>query len=713
MSAPESTVDATEKEPPSNRARGPPAAAARHAQQPSRSPDRRKTTTTTTTASSSSRSAPPSDRPCDICRRRKLRCVREPGNDKCYLCDFYKRACTFVERPQRRKQARRHAEAVDAEAGTNELPNASVASGEARDGDSISDYTGENHGILAGHEPIAATSPASLLNRTLGLHKTTHSVYIGPSSLQEPRLVRVPERASSSGPAQQPTHRRVDASTVFIQRRDPSSGEEDVLESIEDLVRPHGPALVTLYFRIVHPSYPILHKGVWLEKYQRSYKEFSAPLLAAVYALAIDWWEYDLALYSKEKPPVDRLVAIAMQSLTMAIASPKLSAVQAGLLLLQRSGGDSWVLTSQMVALSEELGLHVDCSSWDIPDWEKGVRRRLTWAVFMQDKWGALIHGRPSHVSALHWRAPHLQLDDFPESASDEDDTEGSTEVEKGRYLFMHLARLTEIMSEAHSTLYNPYQVSHDHGTSPDEVMRLLEHIKPIALRLKHWASTIPAGLGMDDVRTRKLSSNGYLHLSYYITEIIIHRHVIRSLTPSTPDHVRSVCRDAAQARLERAMTFVEKLRPEHLQSFWWFAAPKSLALIGVFAALLSATSRSAEEAAFYKQKLDDFHWSLKVRSKGSVVITAAVREMDDGLLDLDPSGPPLPRSSPANSTGMQQPPLALVGHQEPVLEPLLPIFPVPHVDEDMTAFLVGAAQEGVMNEDDFANLSELPSFWV
>lgn len=35
------------------------------------------------------------------------------------------------------------------------------------------------------------------------------------------------------------------------------------------------------------------------------------------------------------------------------------------------------------------------------------------------------------------------------------------------------------------------------------------------------------ADLRIDDVKTRKLCSNGYFHLSYFVTEIIIHRHII------------------------------------------------------------------------------------------------------------------------------------------------------------------------------------------
>jgi hypothetical protein len=83
-------------------------------------------------------------------------------------------------------------------------------------------------------------------------------------------------------------------------------------------------------------------------------------------------------------------------------------------------------------------------------------------------------------------------------------------------------------------------------------------------------------GLVMGSVKSRKLCANGYLHLSYYAIEITIHRHIIRSLAPENPEHVRSISRDAPRTRIKHAMAFVEKLRPEHLQSFRWFAAPKA-----------------------------------------------------------------------------------------------------------------------------------------
>lgn len=44
------------------------------------------------------------DRPCDICRKRKSKCVVKPGSAKCILCDFHQQACTFEENPTPRNK---------------------------------------------------------------------------------------------------------------------------------------------------------------------------------------------------------------------------------------------------------------------------------------------------------------------------------------------------------------------------------------------------------------------------------------------------------------------------------------------------------------------------------------------------------------------------------------------------------------------------------
>ncbi|OAA65556.1 Transcription factor [Niveomyces insectorum RCEF 264] len=599
------------------------------------------------------------ERSCDTCRKRKLKCVKEPDRESCVLCTFHQRECTYLDDAPPRRRRKRATEGGDNETGFgSDTAPVDEASGKKR----MKAVAVRSEKTAA--PAVSAGSTKSLLNRTLGLHPTTHFKYIGPGSLHEDILLDFIDSSGQyrSSEAEPSKFYRVARGATFLARHDNTTlfgaDDESNTEAIERLVQPHGPGLVDLYFRIVHPSYPILHKAVFLEKYARSYKEFSSPLLAAVYLLAMDWWEYDPDLSGKVKPDSDALVRVATRALTAVVHRPKLSTVQAFLLLLQRAGGDSWVLTSQLVAVAEELGLHVDCTSWAIPAWEKGLRRRLSWATFMQDKWGSLIYGRPSHVQAAHWRMPPLSLDDFPESAADQNEKEGSTEVEKGRLLFIHLARLTEVMAEALETFYSHDPVRALAFTAADG-MHTVALVKSVAVRLKEWATNLPSCLRMEDVKTRKLCSNGYLHLSYFVTEIMIYRCIVRSLArqrpPEQPPALLDLCREAAKARLLHVMRFVENLRPEHLQSFWWFASAKSLAYIRTYASLLWATSTGEAEADFYRQKLEDFCWSLKVRAKGVPFVTTALREMGESLEDIDMSRPPYVRLEQQKQKQQQQ----------------------------------------------------------
>jgi hypothetical protein len=139
------------------------------------------------------------------------------------------------------------------------------------------------------------------------------------------------------------------------------------------------PRSSTVYFRIVHPSFPILHKKVFLEKHGRSYREQTPLGLLAVYLLALNWWSYSLELSSLTKPSVKELERMIPQLISESYRRPKISDLQSCLVLLQRPDAESWTLTGQLVAMAQNLGIHTDCSDWSIPGWERGVRKRVAW----------------------------------------------------------------------------------------------------------------------------------------------------------------------------------------------------------------------------------------------------------------------------------------------------------------------------------------------
>ncbi|KAI4759235.1 hypothetical protein E4T51_07743 [Aureobasidium sp. EXF-12344] len=370
-----------------------------------------------------------------------------------------------------------------------------------------------------------------------------------------------------------------------------SSNEDSVLEAIEAAVHGHGANLVQLYFRIIHPAFPILHKEVFLEKYSRSFREFSPPLLAAVYLLALGYWSYSDALSMKRKPPTQPLKKLAMDSLYVAMERAKLSTIQACLLISQEqtnelnliSGETQLNITAQLVQLAHRLGLHLDAEGWLIPAWETSLRRRLSWAVFIQDKWLALVHGRPSLISSTTWDVDCLSEDDFPET--NEDDTAGSSEVEKGRLVFMHMADLAGILSDVLDNLFSP-RAQRSSRVGDYGLIGFLELIKPLQIRLKDWFSALPERLKHDTVASMKLSSVGYLRLAYLAIEASIHRHITTTLQAS------------------------------HLASFWYLTSPECAALIYHLGSLLEATTGDADEKADLGQMLKACRWTLKVNGE-------------------------------------------------------------------------------------------------
>ncbi|KAJ6437793.1 nitrogen regulatory protein OTam [Purpureocillium lavendulum] len=523
-------------------------------------------------------------------------------------------------------------------------------------------------GLSSFLEDMANVGGPTMLKRTLGLQNDRYSQYIGPTTDFEPSLINLStfdpqdESLLSRG-----TLRKVSDIDTFLMLPDHATpGFEHIIQdadAIEAVVAPHGRKLIDLYFRVVHPAFPIIQKHVFLEKYERSHREFSPPILAAVYILAINWWEQSDDLAPLPRPNVQELERLIRRTLADAMNRPKLSTIQAGLLLSQRPEGDQWAPTAQLVAIGQELGLHLDCSNWKIPPWEKGLRRRLAWALYMQDKWGALVHGRPSHIFSSNWGVRPLSANDFPDVEWDENESDEREDIERGRLLFTRVVQLSGILAEILETFYTLQSTKTIADAGQQGTHLVLSMAKPVQLKLKEWYGGLPATLRLESyssssyspsrTTSSRLSSIGYLHLAYFATEITLHRRIIRSLTSNTSSvdpYVQHICRSAAKARLISAMDFVNRLTPSHLSSFWYFASKTNFALIGTFGSLLWASSPGREEAEWYRRRLGEYRWTLSVSSKPGenrnlTEFAMTMLDISTGLLKKLPEKPSMSRS--------------------------------------------------------------------
>ncbi|EKD16758.1 transcription factor TamA [Drepanopeziza brunnea f. sp. 'multigermtubi' MB_m1] len=158
---------------------------------------------------------------------------------------------------------------------------------------------------------------------------------------------------------------------------------------------------------------------------------------------------YDEKPSKSTKPDVQELEKLARKALGDTIHRPKISTVQAGLLLLQYTDTDSAELTAQLISVAYGLGLHLDASNWNI-------------------RAGRKISRRPSKMIK---------------------------KVQKGRILFSHMITLSEILADILDTVF-PARITREIATAGANGLAIIqENVKPVQLRLKEWFQSFQTSL--------------------------------------------------------------------------------------------------------------------------------------------------------------------------------------------------------------------------
>jgi hypothetical protein len=102
-------------------------------------------------------------------------------------------------------------------------------------------------------------------------------------------------------------------------------------------------------------------------------------------------------------------------------------------------------------------------------------------------------------------------------------------------------------------------------------------------------------------------------------------------------------------------MDFVRSLRAEHLQSFWYSSSKYCFALVGTFIGLLWVSAGSKDEAEGYKEKLEEYRWTLRLSSKSAEFLDRAISQLTTStglLMKAIPEGskPPASMSGSPNA---------------------------------------------------------------
>jgi len=152
----------------------------------------------------------------------------------------------------------------------------------------------------------------------------------------------------------------------------------------------------------------------------------------------------------------------------------------------------------------------LDCSTWKLSDQERGLRKRLAWAVYMQDQWCSLVHGRPSLISKAHWAVQDLYEEDFGLA---NDTTDAALERTRGQECFCEMVALTEILSCILDSFYTQKAMMEYDNAGENGTRLILERAKPVQMRLKEWFMQLPKTLKLENGQAPSIIGNYLLTL--------------------------------------------------------------------------------------------------------------------------------------------------------------------------------------------------------
>jgi hypothetical protein len=283
------------------------------------------------------------------------------------------------------------------------------------------------------------------------------------------------------------------------QPREKTDTNERWRRELEELVNEEtGKRLINLFYRYVQPYFPILSRENG-DGDGREAREMPPCVLAAIYGHALPFcaWDEKLCVEVYTPPSADVLFKIAWMSCQPLLHTPTMAVLQTLLLLVQRRPtirhvSDTpfkWVIMTTAVSIAQALGIDRDPTDWPIPSWEIQQRKRLAWAVYVQDKWLALNFGRSSHIQADDFDVPPLTENDFPEADRRYDDDASSAHFPI--HHFLQLCRLTTIVDDILHNLFSIRATRRLHTS----LEATLEVAKPLRIRLTEWYQSLPPGL--------------------------------------------------------------------------------------------------------------------------------------------------------------------------------------------------------------------------
>ncbi|EME83990.1 uncharacterized protein MYCFIDRAFT_173052 [Pseudocercospora fijiensis CIRAD86] len=534
------------------------------------------------------------ERPCDACRRRKVCCIREPGDDACSLCRMQNTSCRYDQGPTPRRRRRRPASAVAAATPSGEsdqtppgpilipsntAPLTPSVSQEQASGEWISQYVG-----LSGDQDPYVLRHSNFNKSNYYKSGDWACLRVRSDGIVPSIFTLVPETHLDARPAHYP----------------PSS--------LLDAAYPLHHELLSTYFEVVHTSFPLLDPSRFVKG-----NKIDLPLLGAMYSLSKPYCSAASDL------PYQPLHSFVFQALPIEARTPRLDSIEARLLFLQRhtqihrapTTPGLYAEIGELVGMCHDAGLNVDPSKWDISAADRSRRKRLWWALYIFDKWAALGLGRPSYIHADDSNVAVLGIEDIPSS------TVGKHSLPRtSAHMFVAMAALSQILSAILTTFYTLKAADNMARVTAADVANMKSYFEQ-QLNDFHARYLVALQNVVDQQIHHGIRSDrraGTVYLAFYTAEVVLYRALLRCLPPTDP-----LCQ---QVRLQSKQVItaisklLENLQVTRLRAFWWSPISRiNFAIAGGFMFSMLLSSITDEDIDYWSKEITRYRRLLDMQS--------------------------------------------------------------------------------------------------
>ncbi|KAL4878218.1 fungal-specific transcription factor domain-containing protein [Aspergillus karnatakaensis] len=553
---------------------------------------------------------------CDFCRKRRSRCTQENADQPCLLCRMHGATCSRASnRPTATAKRRRLSSHLPQE---SETQQGSVRSPTTGDPEYAESATHQSTGRTSAPTPGFAQNDSS--------NQSGHIV--GPAMARDAQVL---ERCMSSIYSTAVSYARPNPYSVYSddtrnpviymkvprQRNIVPSGNGTAgfrqFEAMDKVIEPLGSELCNVYFKEIHPPFPILDEKTVIEAYQQDGLPYS--LACEIYACSLILWKTSRKITATGRPVPDirYLWNLTVSAMNDDFLSPNFSTVLACILdLLGRpitSITYNAVNIGRVVALAQSLGLNRNPSTWGLDRRQKSLRIRTWWGILIHDQWASLSHGTPPHIHKSVWDVPLPDSDSLLVDIAQGQDFPPDARIQ-GAHSFVALCSLTTILGQILPLIYaleiQPLEIS-------------FRSLRRHETTLNEWEESLPSWLRPTSPNFRRKAAGALnLQVSFLAVKLCLSRIALLEMhrsndSPLDEDklYYRSRCRKAARAIVD----FVVNLTEEETTAFWLpYTAYHftSAATMTLRAALEAEGADTAQECVTSAKKLIDFLRKMK-----------------------------------------------------------------------------------------------------